>query len=325
MTLVDYPIIHFADNECIGAFGGGSVIKADPEQQHGLQVHLKRFTSWGYREAGFEIEYVGQYVLSDFRCVAAPSFTGFNADGIEVQANSYVIAIVRARTEGNKNGIHFRGGNIYADNSEFDGTNHPRYIVEEHEPVGDTAGVTHEQATSGITKTFTTQQTRAEASTNLPFVIADYSGSALSNFQDGDSTDTVGGTGMEIPLPGKGSRGGLEMLGHVADFGATRTDCSNYLDNIGYYTNSGNNVLVFPFYISDRITALPVIEYHAINYTGSVTGKTNLGAWTISANAPDVSSVPTLTTTQGTAGSIDVVGNCTDSDGTGTLALLTRS
>jgi hypothetical protein len=94
------------------------------------------------------------------------------------------------------------------------------------------------------------------------------------------------------------------------------TNVTKTLERNGYWTLDGNNILVFPVYISDRLSARPQKIWRALTLTGSVAAYTNNGAWAPLA-APTVSPA-TLNIAVNQTGTIDILDLAS---GSGTLTL----
>lgn len=61
----DAPILNFDNNEAFASTVGIYVVKANPDQQHGIRSHLSKFKAWEV-QAGAAIEYTSHYLISDF-------------------------------------------------------------------------------------------------------------------------------------------------------------------------------------------------------------------------------------------------------------------
>ena len=66
----DTPILNFDNNEAFASTVGIYVVKANPNQGHGIRSHLSNFTGWEVR-AGAAIEYTSHYLLSNFDIIGS--------------------------------------------------------------------------------------------------------------------------------------------------------------------------------------------------------------------------------------------------------------
>lgn len=314
MPMADYPIVHVNDNESAGVIGGGFfVTKPFAEQDHGLNVNIKRFKSWGFGQSGFMVEYIGQYALTDLDIIA-PAANGQRI-GIYVSANNAQVSVVRPKTERCAEGIKFDGTDAITDDAGYDATNEPRYMVVAHTSVSDTSAIVYGQGSQSVAKVYATEPVYVEPSHNLPFKIAEYDrgdATELKNVASGLQTDTVSAAGV-IPKPA--DRMGMPVAGQASQWTAVRT----YLQTVGYYTIGGTPYAVFPKYFSDRLTGDWVKTWHGIEVIGSLAGYIDLGTFTQSANAPTVLPASLSVAVDG-SGTIDILALASDADG-GPLSL----
>ena len=327
VSVPDYPIIHAADNEFIGSYGGGLFVsKDDAAQNHGWNVNLKRMKSWGFKDRGFMVEYIGQYALTEFDAVCAgTSFSGLRR-GIEIGSQTFQVSMVSPTTEQCTQGIFIDGGSV-GTAPTFDPTDDPRYMIANHTSIGDTDAVIDDTTNNGNTaslRTWASLPTETEPSTTLPFVIADWNGS--TSFDQGIAnsvasagtatlTDTVSALGpvpklfdgLGLPFNSPGSGNAAQYLRELAL-------------RDGYWTYNGEPHLIFAIYLSDRLYATPIKSIHAIRMTGSTGSYTNNGTYTVSANAPVAGDFSSISAPAGQTTSVDIVGASSDPDG-GTITL----
>jgi len=297
MPIADYPIIHFNDNESAGARGGGFfVTKPFGEQDHGVGVNIKRFKSWGFGDAGFLVEYIGQYALTDLDIVA-PS-TGGLRYGINVFANNAQVAVVRAKTEGCHIGINIDGTDTVRPDTLFDPVNEPRYMIVAHVTLSDTTALV-DASSPGMTRIYATEPAYVEPTHTVPFKIGDWDGS--TGYQLGFSNAVRD----SLLMDSVGQAGGLPK---PADNMAFPVDAPNsniqgqlmrqFVLNKGYWMIDGAPFAVFPKYYADRLTGVPIKSFHGIALTGNLSGMINNGDYTIGSAPPQVAPAA-LTVSQG--------------------------
>lgn len=319
MPMADYPIVHVNDNESAGMIGGGFfVTKPFAEQDHGLNVNIKRFKSWGFGGSGFMVEYIGQYALTDLD-ISAPAANGLRY-GIFVSANNAQVSVVRPKTERCAEGIHFDGTDAVTGDENFDASNEPRFMVVAHTSLNDTTPIVYGKGSQSVTKVYVTEPTYIEPSHNLPFKIGEFDRGAageLKNVATGVLTDTVSANGA-IPKP-------ADLMGMpvaAANNGAASSQwfsLRTYLQTVGYYLVGGVAYAVFPKYFSDRVTGNWVKTWHGVEVIGSLGGYIDNGDYVLSASAPVVSPASLSVVADG-SGTIDILALASDADG-GTLSL----
>jgi hypothetical protein len=92
----DAPILSFADNESFASTVGLYVVKANPNQQHDIHSHFKKFKAWEVR-AGAAMEYTSHYLLEDFDVIGkTPEAFSSAAFGIEFGTNTSDMVINNA-------------------------------------------------------------------------------------------------------------------------------------------------------------------------------------------------------------------------------------
>jgi len=314
----DYPIIHFADNEAGGCYGGFSVTKHNIRQNHDLNINLKRGKMWGCNVGAF-IEYVGTYILTDWDVTAAPATYSGYADvlkkGIQVTGHAQQISVVRAKTYGFKDGISVQSPNLasFSNSDDYDGTNNPAFmIVDQVAKHCTTATAMYEppspigtNTTPDITR-FMTSPTPVIPSLSIPFPHMDWDGvmaneAGMSNFVGGTKTDAVGNQAMPKvwdPVGLKSEKG--------AAFGITGLHLSRVATRDGYWTYGADNIVMFPWYGGDRISARPFKMMVAARATGSMAGYTNNGAFTRSTTGPVRADITTTCAVNGST-TIDIL------------------
>jgi hypothetical protein len=305
----DFPIIHFEGNEASGVVGGFSVTKSSPTQNHALNIVLKNFKVWDWSSTAGSIEYVGQYKLEHWDMVASSSFLPGAGNALNFSQNALQIALARSRSERATTGLTLSDNTAEGfDHNSFDTTNRPRYIVEAFESFGDTTAVVVDGTDKS--KQYTAEQTYIEPDHNATFSVGSWNGSSITHTYTSGSpaniTDTVS-SGETIPKVMDGI--GMSLPGS--------SNITNFLTANGYWTYSGNNIALFPVYISDRLSGRPVKKWHAMTLTGSLTGYTNNGAFTLGGPAPTVSAA-VINTPVNTVGTLDVLALAS---GVGTLSL----
>lgn len=317
----DYPIIHFADNEVTGCtYSGFYVTKGNPSQEHGWNVNLKRFKTWGCR-IGAELEYVVQYAITDFDCVGNQLVT---TRGISFGANVAQMAIANLRSERCNYGIYIQDSSGNYPHASYNNTTEPKYIISNHTSINDVTPLRMVDGTVGVTKVYGTTPTSVEPSNNLPRKLGDWSGGSLgggvlTNTRTGMLTDTVSNAGA-LPKPPDVAGGPSDNLGIPVVNSGFEGALKAYGDDNGYWKDSsGNNILVFSLYFSDRLTAKPIKTWHHCQFSGPVNGWTNNGTYIYSPNPPVVAPA-NLAVPKGGSNSIDILALVSDADG-GTLTL----
>jgi hypothetical protein len=297
-----YPIIHFADNEVGGCATGMSVVKANSINDHDLNINLKRLKAWGAR-IGAATEYIGSYALTEFDVVGT-SFVPPSGKYPLANQGFYLVAVeqlayVRCKVENFAIGNHLFSYSVNGIDSDDFSQGDPRFILVDMQYTN--VATPQEYRTAGtpvktaqdVTRFFNPQNPITyvdRVSHDLPFIMFDWNGNhtvAPTNLQSGFKTDSVGNLGA---LPKTWDPAGLRAKG---------TDCRNYLAKWGYWVYNGQNICIFPDYISDRVTTTPIRQVFAFRLTGSVSGHVNNGPFVRSPSRP-VQADKSLTTTAGT-------------------------
>ena len=109
----DTPILNFDNNEAFASTVGLYVVKANPNQQHGIHSHLSNFTGWEVR-AGAAIEYTSHYLLSNFDIIGStPSSFLSPLFGIDFGTNTSDMTIIDAKIANMEIGIGL--GKLFTD------------------------------------------------------------------------------------------------------------------------------------------------------------------------------------------------------------------
>lgn len=302
VNAIDYPIVHFADNEAFGAIGGLFVTKANPTQKHDFNVVLERFKAWvngysgGFDSVGAWVEYVGTYVLQDFDITG---WNGTSSAGVHIGGNTMQISVVRPRVQNAQIGVEFDGAtDTGAEHDDFS-LDDPRYMLTENETWG--VATPEASAVPGVaTKTHeqvrvlnTTSPAPVTVTENVPFQIQTWDGGTFGTMTASLKTDTISTLGA---LPKT-----WDDIGQGGNTNTTSdTNAQHVLDTVGYSTNGGNNVILIPMHFADRLYGRPIKTMKALHYTGSVAGKTNNGAFTKAATGPSASDLLKTVSTNGT-------------------------
>lgn len=351
---VDYPIIHFADNECYGVSIGMSVVKSDSTQNHDLNIELKRMLAWNV-DTGLSLNYVGTYAVRDFDITCLEGVTVRRDDGSDgalyrncngiSMGRVEQIAIIGGRIAGTDPDakLYINSGSLGFINSDlFDAWDYtaaetvrqmPRFMVigyDASEITFVTEGTTTNTA-QDVTAIYPDLPPYRRTTTTLPFII-------------GSSTTTASTRGTFTPLSTnwgeftKRDSLGTTRLNKVFDkaglpSASDNAEISDRVNAHGYWRYDDNgtirNILLVPFYFSDRLYALPEKFYHAIELTGSMTGLTYNGLYNRSSAAPVMNdfsvTVPQSTLTQSTTLDIDVLALSGASDADGNVVELDRA
>lgn len=325
----DHPILHFARNEAFGCVTGFNVTKVDVEQGHGVPSYIDRFKAWGV-VSGIDTEYVGYYRFNQPDLVS----TAFAGDGYQVGRsrgifwNDHTVKMIAIQptVEGFAQNIEIDGSSssTFALSNDMFSQTDPRFIVDRPTLIGNqvinyTSRInpgSQTATTQSVTKVYTSEPTYMAAPTvDVPFIVADWSGSALlssptayTNIQTGTKTDSVGI--QPIPKLWDDMSIGYEN--------STPQALLQYAQENGYYTYGADNILVFHQYYSDDLTGITIRKAHAIRITGSevdiAPALNSNGEWpAASANAPDHIEVSLPLSPGGTT--IDIVSLVSDLDG----------
>lgn len=329
----DYPIVHFDGNEAIACIYGMFVTKPLEIQNHDWNVHLTNFLSWGYREAGAEIEYVGSYLLERFDCVVGkyPQVPGMSQYGIRLGRNAMQIAVVNCRTEGvsggaGTDGISMSGDSTRGFSDRFNNTSEPRYMVISYDSVNDARPLD-----------YTTPQAKAFADVSL--VEEDPDDTRIDRRRDPFET---------YPLyVGTFNCDTRQITAHVSNADGRKStnvapDCPiapkawedtpwptterqkadhgevwETIRQLGYWTYDGDNIAIQQEVVADQLSGRPHKVTKIWVLTGDLSGRTNNGPWT-HVPTPVVAANGTLalSTAPGTPITFDVVTGATGGNGT---------
>lgn len=319
----DYPIIHANFNETAGYSGSGIyVFKEGPAHGHGLNVNLKGHKAWAFRNSGVMVQYIGHYIISDADCIAAAGTPG--STGINVDANSHNVTVLRPRTERcaigvgfnvvNSNGIQAVGPQFY------NTTNDPRYKLVAHTSVDDTVARQGGSSTpqGNRLRVWATAPAEVEPTTNLPFVLG------LVNRNTGVVTGAVT-NGLEAtttrwqrdsvspdvgkPLPAPFDDLAIPYNNTSAQENAAQATAqlaANYAALEGFWTYNGQPHVIFPMYFADGIYGTPAIFWHALQLNTAPPEATNNGTFVLASGRPVVQSA-NLTVAKGVIGTIDIL------------------
>ena len=323
-----YPITNFKDNIAIGCYTGLAVVKANSAQRHDIMSLWRGYKCWGCKR-GMYIEYIGNYLLEGCDLVGSD----FKPQGLKYPGNSsshFGIGTAKDETiifrnnkmEGFYSGFYLVGATLNAtdidggvlNNGDFDGTDDPRYILINNDTSGCTVETRYSDegsqpvSTQSVTKTYGSDPAPVPVSTDLPFVLGQISGTSVSGVARGLKTDSISAA---QPAPKRWD--GLSMV-----FGSATMDqgLRNYWQANGYHTYGGSNIVLVPYYFSDRTTGRPAKFMHAYQINDSVAGYTNLGTFTLSASPPVRADIATVAS-KGVAQTIDVL---TAATGPGTMS-----
>ncbi len=318
-SMPDYPITHFADNEAIGNFSGLFITKQVWNANHDVNTKLKRFKSWGFQSAGAEIEYVGVYIVDQFRCVAGP---GTGQVGISIAANVYQLHVVNARIEGCTIGVRFHHNDTINVHNDFT-TDDPRWGLIGLDAVDCTTDVSYLTGDPQSTKPGVDVTHRdddwdgngldidLDPSVTYPLVVGTWdtsgSGTKIDN-ADGAKVSNTSALGKLLPKTGNDTF-------ITADAGRFAAFCTKF----GYWqhdTGSGvRNVLVQREVISDPATGRPFKQVFMIEITGDLTGYTDNGAFELVATPVTIANKTAVVAVDGSV-VIDTLAGAVGGNGT---------
>lgn len=325
---VHYPIVHFADNEAISCISGLFVSKSLPPQVHDVNVKLKRFKSWGYRDSGCEIEYVGTYILEDFDCVADKNGNG---KGIKFGNNTFQMFTVRARVEGNSEGIFRQGAEPNMEGStDAMSMQNPRWGHIGTDYVDNAEDLTDDGAFSSVNKAvdvtledpdWTGDFINYDATPSLTYPMqagiwdgtSAFSGDLISTMSnaDGAKSDNIGNAASLAPKEIK-----FEYL-----FGSFNRQVRKANNADGYWSYNGDFVVAQTNIISDRATGRPFkfLNTYVAQTEPASTGVNN--GPLVYASTPVVQSDKTATVAANGTVVVNVLAGATGAGGPGTYVL----
>ncbi|NRA77858.1 MAG: hypothetical protein HRU18_06595 [Pseudoalteromonas sp.] len=314
LTPIHNPIHGFSGNESAGvAVFGLFITKGGPAQGHGWNTQLIDFKTWGYKTAGMAPEYIGQYTIVRPDCLPSGWVNG-EGDGVLYGGNTFQVAVVNGRFEDCDYGIRFTTEESTDSIPVLDvyDADEPRCIAIGNEYVNCANKILHPDTAFSYLHEDDNEVSPVDPSHDLPFIVfRDQTGGAeLDNLATGTLSDTVGNAGK---LPKPADEAGLPRALTSANYG-TRQALSNYAATTGYYTYGGKRILPFPLYFGDRATGKPIKTWHAVEF-GFVPVGANLGEYTVSANPPTVTGIPTINTVKNTPVTLDLTPFLSDTDG----------
>jgi len=252
------PILHFVDNEAFAAKEGLHVVKANPNQRHGINSVLNDFTAWNVVE-GAHFEYTSHYTIKNFDLIARESVPFKNSrNGISFGPNTSDMTIVNAQIEGFDNsGINlskkFTSDLLpelhqytVIDPSFVNVTNH----YENYDPNLDSL-LTAEDITPNA----------FELSLDSPLFYKE-------GWQDPQ--------GRRVDITGTitDSLGKTSLIRGTDNYDASRQEVIHILENDGYFqTADGKNVFVLEDYFSDRASG----DIHKVAYFVEINSNVALG------------------------------------------------
>lgn len=281
LNAVDYPITHFDKCRSIGCFGAVAVVKEGAKQDHDLNIKISNFLGWGIWN-GIELNYIGGYLVQDVDLIST-TYSGAEGQAVAADRNGIgtgktnQVAVYRVTTRGFYTGVKFSGISVQGiANSDFSQAD-PRFMLKEHTSIDNTIALDYSSSAGTLTQDVTWiapggHTDIAEPSVtwlNDAVVIGTFNGgSTISNIeQPAIKTDSVSNGGV---LPKPWDNAGL-LIGN--SYFRLRNIASGY----GYYTHNGEAHLAIPFYFSDRLTARSIKQTRLVRYTGSLSGKPDLG------------------------------------------------
>lgn len=317
--MVDYPIIHFAENEAVGVLGGMHVTKQAPHQSHDVNIKLKRFKSWGFWQVGADIEYIGTYILDGFDLVGSD-----NAKvGIQLNPNTFQVAVVNARVEGTPVGFRRDAASTAEDETLFDDTNDPRWMDIGNDYVDVTTPLifVNDADKAGRLVTYTRDDFDDTAidydlspSDTYPLVLATWDGQVNSL-----SNEVTNADGKKISNLGAGMNISPKLW---SDFAFLKDGLSTRIYSQfhkGYWTadigNGPEDVLVVQELISDPLTARPYRYLKFVQTGGTPTSSIHNGTFDYSPN-PTIQADKLAVVAANGSVDIDVVSGATGGNGT---------
>ena len=297
-VFVDFPIIGLADVTAIGCHIGMFVSKEGPGHGHDVNVHLKRLKFWGC-ENGAAIEYVGAYLVDDSDFVALNAGSG---TGLSFVTNSFQMGANRVNTEGwnlGVQGVSSTAGNNAGDEDNFNNTTNPRYYNFGHSSSDDsTASQMHTgKFIENADWDNTAVDIDADPTENLPLEVGIWNG---GNFVNSAPTNASGTKSDNLS-----SGNDVVRKGFATDATTFTTSdgfaLQDWASTYGHWSYGGDTIVVFPWIISDRLTARPARIGKMIRSTesGGATPGTDNGAYSYSATpatANDITQAVALNT-----------------------------
>lgn len=336
----DVPIRHFAGNECAGVQGYGfAVTKSGAKQDHALAINVKNNKFWAVG-IGTHLEYVARYNFLDNRfyatgrTIGGKTKTGFRLAAIQ-------ISNVRNHVEGFDVAFDLWGVSNFAWTKDFNLPDDPLFAIIAPTLVNNTVDYeyTEAQAERDALTTVTAQDRTlflpavpAEVAPTLsgPFIAYDWTGGTQNvdvekSYDYTNSVFTVTDSLGTAPIPVSYDTSGLwygKSDHNIKTIEGVRTEVDEQdakltgkllqeqIARVGYWTYQGDDIAVFPLYISDRVTGRPALYTVAVRCTGTVRpastfGSAN-GAFTLSATGPARADI-TATTDRNTPVTLNVL------------------
>ena len=337
---VDLPIRHFASNECAGIQGYGfAVTKSGAKQNHALAINVKNNKFWA-AGIGAHLEYIARYNFLDNEFFATARGTpGKTKVGFRLAAIQ--ISNVRNHIEGFEVGFDLWGVSKFAWTKDFNLPEDPLFAIVEPTFVNVTTPykVTASKAENlGLTTITAMDRTLILASTPTeviptlsgPFIAYDWDGTRSNDavtkaYEWYNSVymvnDSLGATPIPVSYDASGLWSGQSDHDIKNDMEVDKQSSvatGHLLQKLalreGYWTYQGDNILVFPLYVSDRITGRPALYTIAVKCTGSMANYSSNGVYTLSATNPTRADI-FETTTFSTPITIDILSGATGETG----------
>ena len=263
-NFVHYPIVHFRECGAIACLNGVFVSKQTPQQAHDFNVIWKGFFSHGHRADGVHVEYIGTYILEDIDVVAGAQglSDGVGQVGIRVGANTYQVALVRPRCDGNDNtGIVLSGSSLWGNVDAYDAIDEPRFFVIGADVHGSNNDIVYADAgTKTLDQVAVIQDDfdmsyidyDLKPSETLPLVLATWSGTntgAITSRAGNADGLKIANHSVGLPIAPKLWEDDLVVGGDLR--------VRAFADAFGYSQYNGNDVLIQRDLVSDVLTGRP--------------------------------------------------------------------
>jgi len=260
---VDYPINHLKGMEVFGCYSGCFITKPGPNHGHEAMIIIEDWKAWSVTYIGFANEYVGNYILKRFDCVApAPQGNYAPYAGVSVAANTVQVFVVDARTQGWRRGIEFEGGftpwgpdgatQEVIDQVRVD---NPRYGVIGHISINDgvSYALNYDPTTGGDALYSATIPPLRAAPAVFEAATTTGNGNAIFTAKVEDSlTDLVGDGRRALPAAWNDESTSLAAV-------------DQWIARNGYWTIGSDRVAVVPRYYADHITGELTVAAHVVN------------------------------------------------------------
>lgn len=235
------PITAFSNNETFAAREGLIVIKASPEQGHGIHSVFEGFTAWEV-EQGATFEYTAHYILKDFDVIGDGDGNGslnswFENAGISLGTNSFDFTIINSSTQGFHTGIKLYKG-WTAGRAQLDDADH-NFTVVNPEFTDVTVELGHYDPGADMLQLTPVTESKLTVSFDQPFVLEN---------SDRDTVVKVTGT-LEDSL------GKKEFPTASESYDIDREEMLKIIKEDGYFTaDDGKDYVSHNLYFSDRGT-----------------------------------------------------------------------